>query len=64
MLLNRMGRPEDAATVLDRQQENWPDISPTHFAEVTMPRLCSESDAPVTLLSDYQALADTIDAMP
>ncbi|MEO0905520.1 MAG: hypothetical protein AAFX89_12255, partial [Pseudomonadota bacterium] len=64
MLLNRMGRPEDAAIVLDRQQENWPDISPTHFADVTMPRLCSESVAPVTLLSDYQALADTIDAMP
>jgi tetratricopeptide (TPR) repeat protein len=45
MVLNKLGRPNEAAAVILRQRENWPDISPGHFARVTMPRLCG--DAPL-----------------
>ncbi|EBA11987.1 tetratricopeptide repeat protein [Roseobacter sp. CCS2] len=60
MLLNRMGRPDDAMHVMARQQSNWPAISAAHFAQVTMPRLCRESDAPGPLLGDYEALANLL----
>ena len=60
MLLNRLGRPDDAIAILKRQQLNWPGISTAHFANVTMPRLCMENEAPAGLLEAYEDLADDV----
>ena len=64
MLLNKMGRPEEAAQVMQRQRLSWPAISVAHFADVTMPRLCSESDTSEQLLRDYKVLAETLPRQP
>ncbi len=57
MLLHKVGRTDEAAQILRRQQLNWPGISADHFANVTMPRLCHEGDPPVGLIRGYEALA-------
>lgn len=57
VLLNKLGRPDDAAEIIRRQQANWPDISPDHFAKVTLPRLCSESSQVGGLIGNYEELA-------
>lgn len=62
LLLNRMGRSGEAAQVMQRQTSDWPGISTAHFANVTVPRLCSEGDPPPNLLRDYQTLANDMSA--
>ncbi|PJI84418.1 hypothetical protein BC777_3476 [Yoonia maricola] len=63
MILNTLGRTEEAAAVLERQQSSWPDITVAHFATVTVPRLCKESADPEPLISEYEALATAIEAL-
>ncbi|WP_298975251.1 hypothetical protein [uncultured Roseobacter sp.] len=57
VLLNKLGRPDAAADVIRSQQVNWPDISPEHFAKVTIPRLCSEEDSAAPFIENYVTLA-------
>lgn len=57
MLLNKMGRPDDAAKIILRQRTNWPSIDPEHFAAVTIPRLCREQDEPGAFVKRYEDLA-------
>ena len=60
MLLNQLDRGDEAIEILRRQQLNWPGISASHFATVTMPRLCHESAPPAGLLEAYNHLAETV----
>ncbi|MET1415655.1 hypothetical protein ABVF61_25520 [Roseibium sp. HPY-6] len=56
MLLNKLGRPEQAAAVIERQKSNWPDIDPAHFSSVTIPRLCSEQPDSTRFIELYSEL--------
>jgi len=57
MLLNRLGQPDAAAAIIKQQKANWPDISPEHFANVTVPRLCQEVPEERRFIENYEALA-------
>ena len=57
LLLHKTGQTEDAATVIRAQKSQWPEFDPTYFADVTNPRLCSESDESSNLIENYQELA-------
>lgn len=39
-------------------KNNWPNLNPRHFSDVTMPQRCTEAAAPSTLLARYTGLAD------
>ncbi|MEJ6405137.1 tetratricopeptide repeat protein [Yoonia sp. 2307UL14-13] len=57
MILNELGRTQDAANLIQAQRRNWPDIEPQHFADVTYPRLCSEAAQPGDFVARYERLA-------
>ncbi|WP_342078740.1 hypothetical protein [Yoonia sp. SS1-5] len=57
MLLNKLGQTDQAASIIRQQQTNWPDISPDHFATVTIPRLCQESPDGLQFIQNYKDLA-------
>jgi hypothetical protein len=61
MILNKLGRTEDAAEILRGQKGNWPNISPTHFAEATQARLCSEAEMHPQLIENYRELSIALD---
>jgi len=61
MLLNKLGRPDEAVAIIKRQQANWPDIDPNHFASVTVPRLCSENFEEKRFISNYEELSLAMD---
>ena len=58
-ILNALGRGKEAGRILENQKDNWPDIDPDHFAEVTMPRLCRDERGPHKdrIIGYYQDLA-------
>ncbi len=60
MILNELGRADDAASIIEAQQRNWPDIDPQHFANVTYPRLCSETPEAADFVARYERLAATL----
>ena len=57
MLWAKVGGADVAETIIRQQRINWPKISPTHFAEVTVPRLCHESPESSRFIQDYESLA-------
>ncbi|OJJ11479.1 hypothetical protein BKI51_06965 [Alphaproteobacteria bacterium AO1-B] len=57
MLLNTLGRPEEAAAIIQRQKTNWPDIDPAHFSNVTIPRLCREQAESTRFVALYEELS-------
>jgi tetratricopeptide (TPR) repeat protein len=61
MLMNKLGRPDTAANLIIRQRENWPDISPQHFADVTVPRLCGDASLSVFHEKDYRDFATAME---
>lgn len=58
MLLNRLGRLEEAIDVLKRQEYNWPGVSPKHYSEATVPRQCQEQQTPEDVIANYKMLAE------
>lgn len=64
MLLNKLGRTKDAADIVRLQEDNWPGLDPTHFAEVTQPRFCSEAEMYPQLIENYRELAVALDGEP
>lgn len=60
MLLNKLGLTEKAATILRAQQDTWPNVSPSHFAEVTYPRLCAEAPNGQEFIDNYAELAEAM----
>ena len=60
MLLNKLGRTDDAAAIVVAQRNNWPDIDPDHFAQITAPRLCSEDTEHPQLIQNYVELAASL----
>jgi len=62
MILDQLGRPDDASRVFHRQRENWEDFDPLHFAEQTIPRLCGDSPVTAQFIQMYSDLARTLTA--
>ena len=60
MLWAKVGDADVAETIIRQQRINWPEISPAHFAEVTVPRLCHESPESSRFIQDYESLAATL----
>lgn len=58
MILSRLDRIEDAAALLDAQTDTWPGFQPSHFSEVTIPRICRESAEADRLIGYYAELAE------
>lgn len=61
VLLNKLGQPDRAADAIRSQKTNWPDINPRHFAEVTLPRLCSEASSGEALIENYVELVRSME---
>jgi len=55
-ILNQLARADEAAVLLQSQKDNWPNIDPAHFSNVTMPRLCRDSSHGETMLGFYRDL--------
>ncbi len=64
MLLHQVGRTDDAANLIRSQSNNWPDIDASHFAEVTYPRLCQQSEDAPGLVALYTDLATAMQNRP
>lgn len=62
MILNKLDRPEDAATLVLRQGQNWNGFDPYHYTETTIQRLCSETAEPEVFVGYYSDLAKTLRA--
>lgn len=60
MILNKLGRRDAAAAVIDQQKKNWSAFEPRHFATSTIPRLCTESDMPERFVSYYVGLVENL----
>lgn len=65
VILNLLGRTEEAAELIRSQNHNWPDMDPGHFSEVTIPRLCQEEADGSKFIEFYakltQAMAGRLD---
>lgn len=57
MLLNKLGEVDEATRVIQRQQSNWPNIGPQHYAEMTVPRQCHEQADPSRIIAHYNDLS-------
>ncbi len=64
-LLNHLGRSDEAASLIKSQKMNWPNISPAHFSDTTIPRRCIQSPDAASMLDLYrdltEAMADKIE---
>ena len=61
VILHALGRTEDAAGILDVMRADWPNLDPSHFAYITMPRRCHEAAAQADpLLARYRDLAGAL----
>ena len=56
MILNQLGRTTDAAAVVATHNDNWVGFAPEHFSQVTIPRLCGESQEAETFVGYYKRL--------
>lgn len=61
MLLNKLGRPDEAAAIIRRQRRNWPKIGAAHYSDATIPRLCAEQAFPDRFIADYAELTRAMD---
>lgn len=57
VILHALGRTEAAFELLQDEQNNWPNLAPQHFADVTMPRRCQYATDPSALLARYSDLS-------
>ncbi|MFK7879422.1 tetratricopeptide repeat protein [Roseobacter sp.] len=56
MILNQLDRTKEAADVIARQDQNWGGFDPAHFATITIPRLCLETEEPDRIIGYYSSL--------
>lgn len=61
VILNLLGRIEEAAELIRSQNHNWPDIDPGHFSKVTIPRLCQEEADGSKFVGFYTKLTQAMD---
>lgn len=61
-VLVQLGDKETAVAEIDRQRENWPNLDPRHYAEVTVPRRCAAAPKAAFLRRVYGELADAVEA--
>jgi len=60
VILNRLGRTNEADALIREEKRNWPNIDPRHFSETTMPRRCGEFPDASKLLKAYSDLAEAM----
>ncbi len=56
MVLNKLGRSQDAIAIIQSQEQSWADFDPLHFANVSIPRLCSENPDGAPFIALYTDL--------
>ncbi|MEP3279362.1 MAG: hypothetical protein ABJN26_06035 [Stappiaceae bacterium] len=61
VILNKLGRPAEAAKLIKSQRKNWPNIDPAHFSNVTMPRLCTDFPGGHVMLDYYDDLKRSLE---
>ncbi len=60
MILNQLGRHEDAKGVVQGQNTSWVGFSHAHYVENTIPRLCQETENPDKFIGFYKELAEAV----
>ncbi|WP_282078221.1 tetratricopeptide repeat protein [Epibacterium ulvae] len=60
MVLNKLGRPEDAAQVIEQHDISWSKFSSSYYVDNTIPRLCSENPKPELFIEPYIALKEAL----
>ena len=60
VLLNLLGKRDDAIALLRAQGRNWSNDLAKHFADVTMPRICREFPEADQMLALYRMLAHDV----
>jgi len=63
MILNVLGRTDEAKQIFINQAPNWPGITPRHFAETSIPNLCSEAENGEQFVKLYEDLVNDLDAL-
>ncbi|MEO0911065.1 MAG: tetratricopeptide repeat protein, partial [Pseudomonadota bacterium] len=59
-ILSKLGRNDEAAELLRSQKSNWPNISPDHFANKTIPKLCRDFPGETKMVGFYKSLAEAM----
>ncbi len=59
-ILSKLGRNDEAAELLRSQKNNWPNLSPDHFADKTMPKLCKDFPGETKMIGFYKSLAESM----
>ena len=57
-VLHMLGRTEEGIQAVRDQRRNWPNLSPEHFVNVTIPRLCQEFPRDNNMRSFYKSFAE------
>jgi len=57
VILNTLGREQEAKKLIKEEISYWPNLDPAHFAAVTMPRRCKYASEPSKILSHYANFA-------
>ncbi|MCC7252614.1 hypothetical protein [Hyphomicrobium sp.] len=61
-ILVQLGEPEAAVAQINQQRQNWPNLDPRHYAEVTIARRCGGAPKAAFLRRIYSDLADAVEA--
>lgn len=56
-ILQALGRTNDAVQLIRDEQSTWPNFTPVHFDDVTVPRRCQNASEPDAILELYSDLA-------
>ncbi|MDQ8699012.1 hypothetical protein [Hyphomicrobium sp. LHD-15] len=61
-ILVQLGEVKAAVEQIKQQQDNWPNLSPRHYADVVIPRRCGDAPKAAFLRRVYGDLADAFEA--
>ncbi len=63
MILNQLGKSQDAARVISEQSNNWPNFNPNHFVMTTIPNLCADRTSNEPFVTYYRELVNSINRL-
>lgn len=61
-ILTQLGETQAAVAEINQQRQNWPNLDPRHYAEVTVPRRCGDAPKAAFLTRVYGDLAHVVEA--
>jgi len=64
MILNQLGRTEEAQSLITQGKRNWMEFDPSHFTATTIPRLCSEAPDGDMFIGYYSQLVANLENLP